>query len=189
MRRLGAIRGDELAEKTLGIVGTGAIGGQIAKFASATGMRVIETKRNPTTAPDGVDVIYGPDGLYDMLIAADHVVLSCPLTEQTRGLIGSDEIGAMNDAVLVNVARGAVVNQPELTMALQQRAIRGAALDVFETEPLPSESPLWNLSNVLITPHMAGDSPRKYDRTADVFVDNYEGFRNDDLEAMHNRVL
>lgn len=147
--------GGERAEKTPGIVGTGSIGGRIAEFASAVGMYVIGMKHDPTTGPDAVDDIYGPDGLYDVLTTADSVVLSCPLTE--RGLIGNSEIGAMNDdAVLVNVARGAVVDQSALTTVLQQRTIRGAALDVFETEPLPSESPLWALLNVIITPPMAG---------------------------------
>ncbi|WP_336364529.1 D-2-hydroxyacid dehydrogenase [Halalkalicoccus salilacus] len=182
--------GGELAGKTLGIVGVGAIGGRIAEFANAIGMRVIGTKRDPSTAPDAVSEIHGPDGLYDVLAAANYVVLSCPLTERTRGLIGRDEIGAMNDdAVLVNVARGGVVDQPALTTALQQRAIRGAALDVFETEPLPSDSPLWDLSNVIVTPHMAGDTPHKHDRIADVFVENYEAFTTDDPDAMRNRVL
>jgi len=106
-------------------------------------MTVLGTKRDPSTAPDAVDDVWAPDGLHELLARADYVVVACPLTDKTRGLIGRDELGIMDDgSVLVNVARGPIVDEEALVEALQQGVVRGAALDVFETEPLPPDSPL-----------------------------------------------
>lgn len=180
----------ELAGKTLGVVGLGEIGAQTAAVANAIGMDVIGTKRDPDADLDAVDRIYGPDDLEEVLVAADYVLVSCPLTDETRGLVGREELGMMkDDAVLLNVARGEIVDEDALTRALQQRTIRGAALDVFETEPLPAESPLWELSNALVTPHNAGASPRLPERLADVFVENHDAFREEAPDRMQNRVL
>lgn len=182
--------GGELRGKTLGIVGVGAIGTRAAELADAFDMRVVGTKRDPSTAPDVVDEVHGPDGLFDVLVEADYVLVSCPLTDETRGLLSYDELGAMKDsAVLINVARGPIVDESALETALQQRMIRGAALDVFETEPLPPDSVLWDLSNAVITPHMAGSTPRKHERMAEIFVENYETFVAGDVGAMRNRVV
>ena len=171
--------GGELRGKTLGIVGLGAVGTRTAELGRAFGMTVLATKRDPSTAPDVVDDVYGPDGLHEALIESDYVVVACPLTADTRGLVGREELGCMKgSAVLVNVARGPIVDEAALTEGLQQRVIRGAALDVFEHEPLPQESPLWDLSNVVLTPHMAGSSPAKTSRTADVFAENYAAYRD-----------
>jgi len=182
-------RGGELRGKTLGIIGVGAIGTRVAELARAFGMDVVGTKRDTSTVPDAVDEIYPADRHFEVLLGADHVVVACPLTDETEGLIGADELRAMSsDAVLVNVARGEVVDQDALVRRLQQDGIGGAALDVFEEEPLPPDSPLWDLSNVLITPHMAGSTPHYLDRCVDLFARNYERFREDDLGSMENRI-
>jgi phosphoglycerate dehydrogenase-like enzyme len=153
-------------------------------------MTVVGTKRDPSTAPEAVDEVHGPDGLFDVLDGADYVLLSCPLTPETRGLVGRRELGTMDgEAVLVNVARGEVVDQDALVYALQQGGIRGAALDVFEEEPLPGESPLWDLPNVVVTPHMAGSTPYKFERIADIFAENYEAFVDGRVEDLRNRVV
>jgi phosphoglycerate dehydrogenase-like enzyme len=182
--------GRELRDETVGIIGLGAIGGRIAELADAFGMEVLGTKRDPETAPDAVDEAFAPEGLYEVLSRSDYVVVACPLTEETRGLVGTEELRTMpSSAVLVNVARGEIVDEDALTEALQQGRIRGAALDVFEEEPLPSESPLWDLSNVVVTPHMAGSTPHYYDRCADLFVENYEQFVAGEMDAMENRIV
>ena len=182
--------GGEIRGKTLGIVGLGAIGSRAAEYAGAFGMTVVGTKRDPETVPEAVDEVYPPDGLFEVLGRSDYVVLSCPLTPETRGLVGREELGAMQgNAVLVNVARGAVVDEDALVYALQQGGIRGAALDVFEEEPLPPESPLWDLPNVVVTPHMAGSTPHKFERIAGIFAANYEAFADGRLEELRNRVV
>ena len=181
------VEGGELHGKTLGIVGVGAIGSRVAELGSAFGMEVLGTKRDPDSAPDAVDECFGPDGHTELCRRADHLVLACPLTEATRGLIGAEAFRLLDDdAVLVNVARGAVVDEEALVRALQYGRIRGAALDVFETEPLPADSPLWNLSNVLLTPHMAGSTPKKAERWAEIVGENYRRFGTD--EPLINRV-
>jgi phosphoglycerate dehydrogenase-like enzyme len=182
--------GRELRDETVGIVGLGAIGGRVAELADAFGMEVLGTKRTPEDAPDAVDEAFAPDGLYEVLSRSDYVVVACPLTDETKGLIGGEELRTMpSSSVLVNVARGEVVDEEALTEALQQGRIRGAALDVFEEEPLPADSPLWDLSNAVVTPHMAGSTPHYYDRCADLFVENYERFVAGGLDAMENRVV
>lgn len=182
--------GGEIRGKTLGVVGLGAIGSRTAEYAQAFGMTVVGTKRDPDAAPDAVDEVYPPDGLFEVLGRSDYVLLSCPLTPETRGLVGRAELGAMKgDAVLVNVARGEVVDEEALVYALQQGGIRGAALDVFEEEPLPPESPLWDLPNVVVTPHMAGSTPHKFERIAEVFAANYGAFADGRLDELTNRVV
>ncbi|ELZ41538.1 phosphoglycerate dehydrogenase [Halorubrum californiense DSM 19288] len=180
----------ELSGKTLGIVGVGAIGTRVAELASAFDMEVIGTKRTPETAPDVVDEAYPPDRLTELLARSDYLVLACPLVEATRGLIGAEEFMSMrSDAVLANVARGEVVEEAALETALQQNRIRGAALDVFEEEPLPPESPLWDLPNAVITPHMAGSTPKYADRVGSLFEENYRRYAAGDLEALRNRIV
>ncbi|MFW5948807.1 MAG: D-2-hydroxyacid dehydrogenase [Halolamina sp.] len=181
------IEGGELQGKTLGVVGLGAIGSRVAELGSAFGMAVLGTKRDPSTAPDAVDECFGPEGYTDLCRRVDYLVLACPLTEETEGLIGADELRLLDgDAVLVNVARGAVVDEDALVRALQYGWIRGAVLDVFQTEPLPADSPLWTLSNVLLTPHMAGSTPKKAERWAEIIGENYRRFGTD--EPLRNRV-
>lgn len=182
------VEGGELKGKTLGIVGVGAIGGRVAELGSAFGMEVLGTKRNPETMPEVVDEAFGADGYTELCRRADYLVVACPLTEETEGLIGSAEFRLLSrDAVLVNIARGEVADEEALIRALQYGQIRGAALDVFETEPLPADSPLWDLSNVLLTPHMAGSTPKKAGRWAEIIGENYRRFGTD--EAYVNRIL
>jgi len=184
------LTGGELASKTVGIVGVGAIGSRVAELASAFDMAVIGTKRTPETAPDVVDDIYPPSELSEVLTRSEFVVLACPLVEATRGLIGPEELVEMqSDAVLINIARGEVVDEPALETALQKDRIRGAALDVFETEPLPPDSVLWDLSNVVITPHMAGSTPKYIDRVTELFEDNYDRYADGDLDGLSNRII
>ncbi|WP_440771548.1 D-2-hydroxyacid dehydrogenase [Natronorubrum sp. DTA28] len=180
--------GGELGDHTVGIVGVGAIGSQIADYCNTFDARVIGTKRDPTDAPAAVDDVYGPDGLETVLAESDYLVLACPLTEETRGLIDAEALATLtDDAVLVNIARGEVVDQGALVDALEADELGGAALDVFEEEPLPEASPLWNRDDVLVTPHMAGSTPHYWERCADVFIRNYDRFR--DGEALENRVV
>lgn len=182
--------GGELGRKTVGIVGLGAIGCRIAELASTVGSTVIGTKRDTTTALAAVDRVYPPDELDEVLRRADYLVLACPLTDETRDLIDASALEIMpKEAVLVNIARGGVVDEGALIEGLKQRRISGAALDVFEEEPLPEDSPLWNLPNTLITPHMAGSTPAYYERIADIFADNYASFAEGDLDEMINRVV
>ncbi|WP_276252590.1 D-2-hydroxyacid dehydrogenase [Halomontanus rarus] len=182
--------GGELASKTVGIVGLGAIGGRVAELASAVGSRVIGTKRDPSSAPDAAETVYPPDELDEVLRRSDYLVLACPLTEETRGLIDGAALETMpEEAVLVNIARGEVTDQEALVEGLQQGRISGAALDVFEEEPLPEGSPLWDLPNVLLTPHMAGSTPHYFERIGEIFRENFECFVDGDLEEMRNRIV
>jgi phosphoglycerate dehydrogenase-like enzyme len=179
----------ELKGKTLGILGVGAIGERVAELGQAFGMAVLGTKRDPSEGSEFVDDLRGSDATQWVSARSDYLVVACPLTEETHHLVGAEELASMpSDAVLVNTARGAVVDTEELLLALQQGRLGGAALDVFETEPLPSDSPLWNLSNVLITPHVAGGTEQYWDRCADIFAQNYEAFTAGNLEEMVNRV-
>ena len=182
--------GGEIRGKTLGIIGLGAIGQRVASYGKAFDMTVIGTKAHPETAPDAVDEAFAPDGLFEVLKRSDYLVVACPLTEETRGLLGTRELSAMkSEAVLVNVARGEIVDEEALAYVLQQDVIRGAALDVFSEEPFPDDSPLWNLSNVVMTPHMAGSTPVKSDRLADLFATNLAAYANDEPDAFVNRVV
>lgn len=164
--------GDEIRGKTMGVLGLGHIGAEIAEKAAVFGMRVIGTKRTPAPVPH-VDRVYPPEGLGDVLRDADVVVIALPLTPETRGLIGSVELQMMKpSALLINIGRGAIVQEAALTRALHERWIAGAGLDVFEREPLPADSPLWGLDSVIITPHVSGTSPRYMDAAVPLLCEN-----------------
>jgi phosphoglycerate dehydrogenase-like enzyme len=168
--------GDEVAGKTLGILGLGTIGRDIAARAGAFGMRVVGTKRTPAPVP-GVERVLPPDGLPEVLRESDVVVVTLPLTPQTRGLLGEAEFRMMKpSAVFINVGRGAVVREAALVRALREGWIAAAALDVFEHEPLPADSPLYALENVILTPHVSGTSPRYLDRAVPLFCENLRRF-------------
>ena len=171
-----AATSDELAEKTVGIVGLGKIGMSIARMAMAFGMAVIGTKR--TVEPDlMVDEVYAADELHRIMPKSDFLVLVAPLTSETRALIGPDEIDQMKQgSYLINVARGVMVDHNALGEALRSGKLRGAALDVFPEEPLPSDSPIRDLPNVIITPHTAGSSPKYAQRAATIFQRNLDAF-------------
>ncbi|GAA0228481.1 D-2-hydroxyacid dehydrogenase [Haladaptatus pallidirubidus] len=182
--------GGELRGKTLGIIGVGAIGTRVAELSAGLGMTVIGTKRSVETAPAILDDCFPADDYREVLRRADYVVLACPLTDETEGLLGSEEFRLMpSDAVLVNIARGDVVDEAALIRALQNRLIRGAGLDVFSTEPLPPASPLWNLSNAVLTPHMAGSTPHKPGRWREIIVANYDALAAGTLDRMVNRIV
>ncbi|MCX7779760.1 MAG: D-2-hydroxyacid dehydrogenase [Negativicutes bacterium] len=169
---------DELHEKTLGIIGLGSIGREIAKKAKGLGMNVVATKRAVTTELF-VDKLYPADQLHEMLPLCDFVVVALPLTEDTKGYFRLEHFQAMKPtAYFFNIARGAVVNEPDLITALEQGLIAGAGLDVFENEPLPEESPLWERENVIITPHLAALSPYYLDRAIKLFADNLARYVN-----------
>jgi len=165
---------EELAGKTMGIVGLGGIGCEVATRAKAFGMRVIATRRRPNLARSlFVDEVWSSQQLPWLLKESDYVAICAALTARTRHLIGERELGLMKPtAFLINIARGALVDEQALVRALQDGAIAGAGLDVFEEEPLPGESPLWEMTNVIITPHTAGGSPRSHERMMELFCGN-----------------
>lgn len=152
-------QGTELRGKTMLIVGVGGIGGQVAVRAAGFGMRVVGIDPALSSPPPGVDVLRGPEALHEFLPRASVLVLACPLTKRTRFLIGAKELALLPDgAYLVNVSRGRVVQPDALVDALRSGKLGGAGLDVTEPEPLPDSSPLWSLDNVIITPHLGGQS-------------------------------
>ncbi len=172
---------EELAGKTLGIVGYGEIGQATAALAKAFGMRILALRRRPefSRGDTNVDEILPGDRLLDLLVRSDYVVVAAPLTAQTRGLIGRAELAALKPtAVLINVGRGPIIDEAALVETLQTGGIRGAALDVFEVEPLPAASPLYRLENVLVSPHTADHVPGWIEAAVTVFVENVERVRS-----------
>ncbi|NLF00795.1 MAG: D-2-hydroxyacid dehydrogenase [Anaerolineales bacterium] len=168
----------ELAGSTVVLIGVGAIGERTAEIASALGMRVLGVRRAPQIGAPGVTAMAGPDQLLDLLPEADFVVLTAPLTHETKGMIGARELGVMKrTAIIINIGRGGTIDEPALIAALQEGRIAGAGLDVFETEPLPSSSPLWAMDNVIITAHYAGLTPRYDERALGIFLDNLRRYR------------
>jgi len=164
----------EIAGATVGLIGVGSIGRRVAQMASALGMRVIAVREHVEKEnPEGVQEVFAPSAIDQMLKQSDYVVLAAPLVAATTGLINADRLAAMKpDAYLINVGRGAQVDEAALVEALRTRRIAGAALDVFEREPLPPESPLWGLDNLLITPHTAGLTEKLWHRHYELFSDN-----------------
>ena len=168
-------REDELPGKTLGIVGMGTIGSKVARLGKAFGMRIVATKGNPATAEDPADEVYTPDGLPKLLEQSDFVVLNCPLTEETRGIIDAKALSLMKpSAYLINVARGACVDEPALLEALRSGEIAGAGIDHFLEDPLPPGSPFWDLDNVMITPHTGGETRMYEENVVDLLLENLD---------------
>jgi phosphoglycerate dehydrogenase-like enzyme len=164
--------GDEVRGRVLGILGLGQIGQALAPLAAGLGMRVIGTKRTPAPVPS-VERVLPPERTDEVLREADYVVVLLPVTEATRGLLGERELRLMKPtAVLINVARGTIVPEAALVRALREGWIAGAGLDVFEQEPPPPDHPLYAFEQVIITPHVAGITPRFFDRVAAAFCDN-----------------
>jgi len=169
------VREDELGGKTLLIVGMGDIGSRLAKLAKAFDMQVIATKRNPATAQGPADEVHSADQLLALVGRADYVVLNCPLTPQTENLIDGSILAAMKpSAYLINMARGRVVDEAALISALQAGAIAGAGLDTTVEEPLPADSPLWEMENVILTPHTGGETRRYEENVIDILLENIE---------------
>jgi phosphoglycerate dehydrogenase-like enzyme len=164
----------ELVDSVVGIIGLGRIGRQVARRAKALGMQVWAVDRDPAAGTAGdTDRLFGPEDLTKVLAGSDYVVISVPHTRETDGLIGAPELAAMKEgAVLINVARGRIVDEEALIAALRARSIRGAGLDVYWDEPLPECSPLWELDNVCLTPHIGGVSPRFWERETQLILEN-----------------
>ena len=172
--------GRELGDQTLGIIGLGSIGRRIAHLAKAFGMHVLATKRtvSGTEHEPDVDKLYPIEQLHDVLRQSDYVVLAIPLTKETEKLIGEAELRAMRpNAYLVNIARGRVIDEKVLIRALQEGWIAGAGLDVTEEEPLPADSPLYSMPNVILTPHISGVSVHYDQRLTALFADNLRRYR------------
>ena len=166
----GTLRG-----KTVGIVGLGHIGGEVARLAKAFGMRVTGTRRS--TKKEGkarnVDLILPASRMKEMLAQSDYVAVCCPLTPETRHIIGEAELNAMKPtARIINIGRGALIDEEALIRALKEKRIAGAGLDVTEREPLPPDSPLWDFDNVILSPHVSGGMEDYMLRAAELFADN-----------------
>ena len=168
-----AQREDEMADKTVVIVGLGRIGGRLAQLAKAFDMRVIGVRRDPAGGRGAADEVHALAALPGLLPLADFVVLTCPLTPETTNLIDATALAAMQpSAYLVNCARGRVVDEPALVAALQAGTIAGAGIDVTWDEPLPADSPLWEAPGAFITPHTAGETRRYEDNVLDILMEN-----------------
>lgn len=187
------LRGSELGSLTVGIVGYGSIGAEVARLLAPFGANIVATRRHPERGSGGLDnvEVWAVERLHDLLRAADIVVIATPLTEDTTGLIGAAELREMpGHAWLINIARGRLVDETALRAALAAGWIGGAVLDVFDEEPLPADSPLYDTPNLVITPHTSWSSDRVLERSIDLFVANLERYLDDrplenlvDLEA------
>jgi len=162
----------ELSGSTLGLIGYGAIGGEIARTALALGMRVLVVREHPERA-NGVEETFGLDRLDEVVAQSDFLVLAAPLTEKTRHLVNTERLARMKpEAYLVNVSRGALIDEAALVDTLRNRRIGGAGLDVFDREPLSADSPLWDLDNLLITPHTAAQTDKMWERHYELIHEN-----------------
>jgi phosphoglycerate dehydrogenase-like enzyme len=171
----------EVRGQTLGLVGYGDIGRAVAARALALGMKVVALRRRPELSREDSHVarVFPPEGKREMLSISDYVVVVAPLTPESRGMIGEAEFQAMKPtAVLINIGRGPVVEEAALVRALTERRIRGAALDVFDTEPLPAGHPFYRLDNVLLSPHSADNTADWKERAMRLFLENFERFRS-----------
>jgi len=182
---------EELRGKTLGVIGYGSIGRETARLADAMGMRVLALKRNPKDRldqgwcpaglgdPEGKipEKYVGPDECAAILAESDYLTVTLPLTSSTRKFIGAKEIAAMKaGAYIVNIGRGEVIDEAALIDALRSGRIGGAGLDVFEHEPLEASSPLWDMENVILTPHMSGANRGYMEKACELFVENLRRF-------------
>ena len=167
----------ELSGRTLGIVGMGGTGLEVARRASGFEMEIIAVDPEAVATPSFVKSVRKMEGFYDLLAESDIVSICAPLTKETEDLFDLSAFRQMKShALLINVTRGRIVNGPDLIRALEDGLIGGAGLDVTPEEPLPSDSPLWDMPNVIVTPHVAGGSPIRQDRTVDLFCQNLERF-------------
>lgn len=176
----------EIHHQTIGIIGVGAIGLETAKIAKAFGMQVLGV-RHSGKATDYVDKMYKPDQLDVVLPQCDVVVITLPLTKETTYMFTKDQFKQMKDtAILINIGRGPIVKEDDLIQALRQHEIAGAGLDVFTTEPLPEDSPFWEMEQVIITPHTAG-STKHYDERVikDIFLPNLKRYLQGEVPHMN----
>jgi len=167
----------ELDGRTLGIVGLGGTGIEVARRAIGFSMRVIAVDPEEVEQPDFVDEVWKMDRFYNLLEQSDVVAICAPLTDETRGMFNIEAFQRMKShALLISVTRGKIVDEASLLQALEEGLIGGAGLDVTPQEPLPQDSPLWDMKNAIITPHVAGGSPLRMDRTVDLFCENLKRF-------------
>jgi phosphoglycerate dehydrogenase-like enzyme len=169
----------EVGGLTLGVLGLGSIGEEVARRAVGLGMRVIGTKQSPSGYAGVAERVVGPEGSLEVCREADAVVIALPQAEDTARIVGSPELEALRDGWLVNIGRGSVVDESALIEALRDGTLRGAGLDVFATEPLPPDSPLWDLPNVVITPHVAWATDRLPARLVEVFRANRRAYHGE----------
>jgi phosphoglycerate dehydrogenase-like enzyme len=184
-----ASREDELGGKTLLIVGLGRIGARLALLGKAFGMRVLATRRDTGRGKENADEVFSNDRLDELLGLADVVAVTCPLTPDTENLIDAPALGRMRPgAHLINVGRGKIVDEEALIRALTEGRLGAAGLDVTREEPLPASSPLWGLSNVLLTSHVAGETQRYEDSVIDILLENLDRlWRGED--ALRNQIV
>jgi phosphoglycerate dehydrogenase-like enzyme len=166
----------EIGGMVLGVIGLGVTGEAVARRARALGMRVIGTKRDMEGYDGAADEVTPAERMDDVFAVSDVVVITLPGGEGTRGIVGAKQLAALGKGWLINVGRGSVVDESALITALEEGALRGAGLDVFESEPLPEGSPLWDVPNLVMTPHLAGASPHYGSRLADLFRSNLAAF-------------
>jgi len=180
----------ELHGSTAAVVGLGAIGEALVERLDAFGVETLGVRYTPEKGGP-TDEVLGFDSIHGALARADYVILACPLTDTTRGLIDDEALASMRaDGLLVNVARGPVVDTDALVTALRDAEIRGATLDVTDPEPLPDDHPLWSFENVQITPHNAGNTPKYYDRLADILATNLRRLEGTgEAERLENQVV
>lgn len=163
----------EVAGATVGLIGLGSIGRAVAKSAKALGMRVIAAREHPEKGSEGADAVFGPEQINEIFRQADYVVLAAPITAATNALANAERLALMKPgACLINVGRGALVDEMALAAALREKRIDAAALDVFPKEPLAPESPLWDVPNLLITPHTAALTDKIWERHYMLFSEN-----------------
>jgi D-2-hydroxyacid dehydrogenase (NADP+) len=169
----------EVAGATLGMVGLGSIGRSVVKSAKALGMRVIAVREHPEKRTEGADAVFGPAQIDEVFRQADYIALATPVTDNTKAIANAERLTLMRpDACLINVGRGPLVDEPALVAALREKKIGGAALDVFPKEPLPADSPLWDVPNLLITPHTAALTDKLWERHYALFSENLRRYLN-----------
>jgi phosphoglycerate dehydrogenase-like enzyme len=167
----------EIADETVIVIGMGSIGREFTARAKALGMKVLGVRENPAKGTDGADAVFSPGQLDEILPQAGYVLLCTPVTPATTGIMNAARLAKMKpDAYLINVARGPLIDEGALLHALKDRQIAGAALDVFNEEPLPVDSPFWSLDNLLITPHTAAVTERLWDRHYKLIAENFGRF-------------
>lgn len=184
-----AMQSHELHGSTVAVVGLGKIGESIVDRLAGFGVDTVGVRHSP--GKDGpTDEVYGFEEIHEAVADAQYVALACPLSDETRHLVDEAVLTTMpQDAVLVNVARGPVVDTDALVGAVRSNQIRGASLDVTDPEPLPEDHPLWNFENVFITPHAAGHTPRYYERVADIVAENVrQAEERGDWDGLRNQV-
>ena len=172
----------EIRDANLVILGMGSIGGELARLARGVGMRVIGVRRDPTrdakASAQGVDRIVSTDRFAEVVPEADYLAVTAALTPQTRGMVSAEVLRALKPtAWVINIARGPIVDEAALAAALKEKRIGGAALDVFDKEPLPADSPLWALENAILTPHVSNSSPKVRERSLQLVTENVRRFK------------